>query len=85
MESSKQNNHLEPVLKLRRIASSRLRVDRMLLTVAETAELLRVSKATVFVTIRSGRLKSVKIGARRLVPLDAVRAFLDELSQEENL
>lgn len=42
---------------------------------AEAARLLGVCRDTVYVLMRSGQLKSVRIGRARLIPLSA----LDEL------
>ena len=39
----------------------------MLLTVSETAEALRLSRATVYRLFRKRKLRSVRIGCRRLV------------------
>ncbi|MEC4612862.1 helix-turn-helix domain-containing protein [Tsukamurella tyrosinosolvens] len=39
-----------------------------MLTAAEAAEGLRVSKSTVYHLINNGALRSVKIGRRRLIP-----------------
>lgn len=45
------------------------------LTVSETAELLRVSKRTVYELIRSGELRTVKFrGSRRITP-EHIEAF----------
>ena len=52
-----------------------------LLTVHEAAERLRISKWMLYNLIRSRRLRSIKIGDRRLIPVAALRAFLDELEE----
>jgi len=51
------------------------------LRVEEAARLLNVGRSTVYDLIRSGRLRSVKIGRRRLVPRDALDALLAELQE----
>lgn len=48
-----------------------------LLTVPETAELLRCGQTTVYQLLKDGRLASVKIGRRRLVRASAVAAFIE--------
>lgn len=48
-----------------------------LLTVADVAKLLRVSKPTVWRRIYSGELESVKVGRSRRVEAKAVRDYLD--------
>jgi excisionase family DNA binding protein len=50
-----------------------------LLTVPEAAARLRVSKWMLYNLIRSRRLRSIKIGDRRLIPATAIRDFLAEL------
>ena len=48
----------------------------VLLTVAETCETLRVSRWSVYQLIRSGKLATIQVGRRRLVPLAAVHALI---------
>lgn len=47
-----------------------------LLTVPETAELLRCGQTMVYQLLREGRLAGVKIGRRRLVRASAVQQFI---------
>ena len=47
-----------------------------LLTVAETAELLRCGQTLVYAMLSDGRLASVKIGRRRLVKSADVQRFI---------
>lgn len=47
--------------------------------IEEAAEALRVSRTHVYELIRSGRLRSVKIGSRRLVPIAALDEYLAAL------
>jgi excisionase family DNA binding protein len=51
------------------------------LTIDEAADRLRVSRWTVYNLIRAGRLRSVKIGRRRLVPAAAITECLDQLME----
>lgn len=51
---------------------------RILVTVEEAAEALRVGRTTVFHLIRTGELDSVRIGRLRRVPLDELRRFAKE-------
>jgi excisionase family DNA binding protein len=53
-----------------------------LLTVPEAAARLRISKWMLYNLIRSRKLRTVKIGDRRLVPVSALRAFLTALEDE---
>ena len=45
------------------------RVAPVVYRVDEAAEALRISRDTVYELIRSGRLRTIKVGTRRLVPL----------------
>jgi excisionase family DNA binding protein len=56
-------------------------VDITLFTVDEAAARLRVSRWSVYNLIRSGQLRTIKIGRRRLVPLDALSECLERLKE----
>lgn len=49
---------------------------RMALSVAETAQALGVSRALIHQECRSGRLHSVTVGTRRLIPVASINAWL---------
>jgi excisionase family DNA binding protein len=44
--------------------------------VDEAAEALRVSRDSIYELIRSGRLRTIKVGKRRLVPLVALTEYV---------
>ena len=50
-------------------------MDKLLVSTKEAARLLSLSERSVYFLIQSGRLPSRKIGARRLVPREAVEKF----------
>jgi excisionase family DNA binding protein len=54
--------------------------DRVLLRPEEVAEALSIGRSTVFALMRSGELRSVKIGKSRRVPVDAVTEYVAGLS-----
>jgi excisionase family DNA binding protein len=54
-----------------------------LLTVAEVKQFLRIGKNAAYELLAAGRLRSIRVGRRRLVPKAAVARFLE--NQEENL
>jgi excisionase family DNA binding protein len=56
-------------------------VDVTLFTIDEAAAELRVSRWSVYNLIRSGQLQTIKIGRRRLVPLDALTECLQHLKE----
>jgi excisionase family DNA binding protein len=57
-------------------------IEPVLYRVDEAAEALRLSRSLVYELIRCGRLRSVKEGRRRLVPVDAVKEYVALLSGE---
>jgi excisionase family DNA binding protein len=57
-------------------------MDKLLLTVDETAELLSVTRWKVFELIRREELRSAKIGGLRRVPVKAVEEYVDGLSTD---
>jgi excisionase family DNA binding protein len=52
--------------------------ERRALSIRETAEVLNLSRASVYRAINTGRLGAVRVGARRLVPIAAIDALLAE-------
>ncbi|PZR51662.1 DNA-binding protein [Xylanimonas oleitrophica] len=56
------------------------RVVPVLYRVDEAAEALRLGRTAVYELIRCGALRTVKVGTRRLVPVEAVREYVDSLS-----
>jgi excisionase family DNA binding protein len=51
----------------------------MLVTVEEAAMLMRIGRTTAYELVMSGKLKSVKVGRRRLVVSDGIREYVGEL------
>ncbi len=52
--------------------------ERLLLTVAEACDCLHLSRPVVYQLINSGQLRSIKIGTARRIPIDALRAYVQE-------
>ncbi|GGR41868.1 excisionase family DNA binding protein [Nocardioides luteus] len=57
-------------------------IPPILYRVEEAAEALRMSRSVVYELIRSGRLRTVKEGRRRLVPVTALTEYVAELIEE---
>ncbi len=51
-------------------------LERKSVRPAEAAVVLGVCRDTVYVLMRSGRLRSIKAGRARLIPLAAIEDFL---------
>jgi excisionase family DNA binding protein len=49
----------------------------ILLSPEQVAQILGIGRTFVFALIANGRLKSLKLGRRRLIPRDEVEAFID--------
>jgi len=54
-----------------------------LLTVAEACARLRISKSALYDLIRSGRLATIRIGRRRLIPATALDVLIERLQAED--
>jgi excisionase family DNA binding protein len=54
-------------------------VNKLLLTTAETAELLGVSRAKVYQLMKAGLIDSVVIGRLRRIPATALDAYVARL------
>jgi excisionase family DNA binding protein len=55
-----------------------------LLRVEEAAQLLGIGRSLAYDLIRTGRLRSIKIGSRRLIPLAAIDEAISALLEEES-
>jgi excisionase family DNA binding protein len=51
---------------------------RLVLSIDEAANACNLSRATVYRLISAGKLATVKIGSRRLVPLTALETLLEK-------
>jgi excisionase family DNA binding protein len=59
-----------------------MELGRLLLRPEEVAKALGVGRTMVFELIRSGELRSVKIGKSRRIPTAAVREYVEGLGDE---
>ncbi|MFB7915236.1 helix-turn-helix domain-containing protein [Streptomyces sp. NPDC056061] len=57
-------------------------VDRLLYRPEEAAVVLRIGRSMVYEEIRLGRLRTVRIGRRRLVPPDYIEEYIGLLKHE---
>ena len=52
-------------------------IERRALSIVEAARVCEISRATIYRLIADGKLTTLKIGARRLVPVAALDALLN--------
>ena len=55
-------------------------MDKLLFTAEEVAQLLGIGRTRVYELMWAGRLASVKIGACRRIPADALSAYMASLT-----
>jgi excisionase family DNA binding protein len=58
-------------------------MDRLAHSIEEAADCLGVGRSVLCELIRDGRVKSVKIGRRRLIPDEALRSYLQGLMDSQ--
>jgi excisionase family DNA binding protein len=58
--------------------------DRLMYGVNEAARLLSIPRTKVYAEIASGGLVSVKVGRTRLIPAEALAAFVARLIAEQD-
>jgi len=56
--------------------------EQLLYRVCQAGEVLSLSRSVVFELMRMGRLRSVKEGRTRLIPLSALRDYVELLERE---
>ncbi|MEV1144923.1 helix-turn-helix domain-containing protein [Micromonospora sp. NPDC049799] len=58
-------------------------VGRLLLRPEQAAEALSIGRTAVFELMRSGRLRSIKVGGRRRIAASALTEFVRQLEEEQ--
>lgn len=64
---------------MRTQSSKKAVIAPVLYRVDEAAEALRISRSVIYELIRSGQLRTVKVGRRRLVPVQALDDYVASL------
>jgi excisionase family DNA binding protein len=57
-------------------------MDKLMYRPAEAAQVLGMGRTAAFALIKSGRLRSIKLGGARFITAEALQAFVRELEQE---
>ena len=66
-----------------RTGSTSATVGLVLLRPEQAAEALSIGRTAVFALIRSGQLRSIKVGGLRRVPASALADFVRQLEEEQ--
>jgi excisionase family DNA binding protein len=59
------------------------KADKAMFSVPEACAQLGISRWTLYEQFHNGKLKSVKIGNRRLISMRSIEKFIDQLEAEE--
>lgn len=62
---------------------SQMRCPGVVISVPEACKMLRISRWTLYKLIHERQIGTIKIGARRLIPITAVYSLIDRLQGEE--
>jgi excisionase family DNA binding protein len=57
-------------------------MEKLMYRPAEAAQALSMGRTAVFALIKSGRLRSIKLGGARFITAEALRAFVCELEDK---
>jgi len=57
---------------------------RLLYTPIEAAQILSISRSSLYVLLAEGVIASVRIGSSRRIPASALAAFVDRLAEESD-
>ena len=58
---------------------------KKLLGVDEVCDLTGLGRSTIYGEVNSARLRSIKVGTRRLIPLSALDEWISEKAEEAGL
>ena len=81
MARTKRSAKLDTLNARKRLPQERRQVPRLSLSVQEAAEACGVSKSFLYNCMKEGTLKFIKAGARRLITVPELEAFLARLPQ----
>jgi excisionase family DNA binding protein len=58
------------------MSTNSLIIERRALSIREAARICGLSRATLYRLLQDGKLTTIKVGARRLVPITSIDALL---------
>ena len=59
-------------------------MEQLMYRPADAAQVLGIGRTRIFALIKSGRLRSVKLGGARFITAEALRAFVRDLEEESS-
>lgn len=59
-------------------------VEKVGYSIEDAMQATGLGRTTIFELLRSGQLESIKVGRRRIIPADAVRAYFDTERAQQN-
>jgi excisionase family DNA binding protein len=68
-----------------KMPEARPMLERVLLTVEEAGERLRLGKTKTYALVKSGEIESVLIGRLRRIHVDAIKAYAARLVAQQNI
>jgi len=54
-------------------------MEPLAVTTREAARLLSCSRSQIYVLVRAGKIRRIKMGGKALVAVDDIKAFIEEL------
>lgn len=57
--------------------------DKLAYRIPEASDVSGIGRTKLYEEISSGRLESISVGRRRLIPADALEAYLNRLHEEQ--
>ena len=72
---------MNPITTARNRVRNEVSVQKLLHSIDEGIEITGLGRTTFLEQVYSGRLKSVKIGRRRLIPATALKEFVEGLPE----
>jgi excisionase family DNA binding protein len=68
-------------VKVKKVVMETIMDNLLVFTVDEAAEKLHVGRSTIFKLIREGSLPTIKVGKRRLIPVDALEMWVRDQTE----
>jgi excisionase family DNA binding protein len=57
---------------------------RFLLSVEEAADRLSIGRTMMYALVKAGEINTVRLGRRRLVPVGAIKAYVNQIAAQQD-